>query len=67
MANTIAVGSTDWTDAWSPDLAGADQYTIMFWIKADNLVQRQDNTRLSSVRFNSLATSAQAKSLKEYD
>jgi hypothetical protein len=38
------------TDSWSPDLAGADQYTIMFWFKGDDLLQRDNNTRLVTVR-----------------
>lgn len=39
------------SDAWSPDLASADAYTIMFWFKGDNALQMDDNTRLVTVRF----------------
>jgi hypothetical protein len=48
--NRSNVHQVVYTDAWSPDLASADQYTIMFWFKGDDMLQRQDNTRLISVR-----------------
>ncbi|MEM7394288.1 MAG: hypothetical protein AAF492_18270, partial [Verrucomicrobiota bacterium] len=39
------------TDAWSPDLASGNAYTIMFWFKGDEQLQNNNNTRLVTVRF----------------
>ena len=41
-----------WTAAWSSDLTSTDQYTIMFWLKADDDLQQMNNTRLASVKYN---------------
>jgi hypothetical protein len=46
-----ASDSRVWTSAWSPDLTSTDQYTMMFWIKADDDFQQMDNTRLATVKF----------------
>lgn len=40
-----------WTADWSPDLTSTDQYTIMFWLKADDDNQPLNNTRLATVRY----------------
>ena len=38
------------TDAWSHDLAAYDDYTIMFWIKADSELQNNSNIRTISMK-----------------
>ncbi|NQT40475.1 MAG: PEP-CTERM sorting domain-containing protein, partial [Planctomycetes bacterium] len=39
------------TAGWSADLTSTDQYTIMFWLKADDDNQQMNNTRLATVRY----------------
>ena len=38
------------TNGWSADLAGSDNFTLMFWFKGDDQLQNNNNTRLISMR-----------------